>query len=95
MRTEDRRNSIEAAIFWLSEDYRFRRAMRAHYADANDQCAQRCGKWPCLTFTMANSARNLHEDRIRAAERLADYPTQPMRAVTDSGRHHAPREATA
>lgn len=90
MRTEARRDGIESAIWWLAEDYRFRRAMRAHHADATDQCMQRCGRWPCLTFTMANSARTLHEERIRAAERLAEYPTQPMPAVQCSpGGHHA------
>jgi hypothetical protein len=91
VRTEARRDDMAACIHWLAEEpARYRRAMRRHRPGSGDQCLDRCGRWPCLTFEMAIAARNVHETQVLAAERLSDYPTQPMPAVQRSpGGHHA------
>jgi hypothetical protein len=87
---------MDAAIFWLADDDRFRRAMRTHRHDDDGQCIARCGRFPCLMFHLANAARALHEARVRAADRLTESPTMPMRAVPLSvpgipaGRHRQP-----
>lgn len=91
MNTEARRDDMAACIHFLADEPgRIRRALRRHRPDAGDQCLDRCGRFPCLTFEMVIAARRLHEERIRLADRLGDYPTQPMPAVQDSpGGHHA------
>jgi hypothetical protein len=89
---EARRDGMSACVHFLAEDpTRYKRAMRRHRPGSDDLCLDRCGRWPCATFEMALAARNLHEARVHAAEQLSEYPTQPMPAVTDSGRHRTPR----
>jgi hypothetical protein len=83
---------MSASIHFLADDpTRYKRAMRRHRPGGDDLCLDRCGRWPCLVFQLAVAARNLHESRIHAAERLCEYPTQPMPAVTDSGRPRTSR----
>lgn len=55
--------------------------MLRHRPDSGDHCLDRCGRFPCLTFEMAVAARRLYEARVVEADRLSDYPTQPMPAV--------------
>jgi hypothetical protein len=94
--SEARRDDMSACIFFLADDpARYRRAMRRHRPGGDDRCLERCGRWPCLVFELAVAARNLHEGRVHAAERLSDYPTQPLPAVTDSGWHRTPRRVIA
>lgn len=90
MRSEARRDDMAAAIHFLADDpSRYRRAMRRHRPGRDDHCLDRCGRWPCVLFELAMAARNLHEERIRLADRIGEYPTQPMPAVTDA-RHRQP-----
>jgi hypothetical protein len=88
MSTEARRDDMAAAIHFLAADpTRYRRAMRRHRPGLDDRCLDRCGRWPCTLFELALAARNVHEARVIAADRLSEYPTQPMPAVP--GGHHA------
>lgn len=90
VRTEARRDDMSAAIHFLADEpTRYKRAIRTHRPGAGDQCLDRCGRFPCLTFELAIAARNLHEERIRLADLIGEYPTQPMPAVPCSpGGHH-------
>lgn len=87
VRSAARTDDMSACIRFLADEpARYKRAMRTHRPDTGDQCLDRCGRWPCLTFELAMAARNLHEARVMEAERLADYPTQPIPAVNDASR---------
>lgn len=83
--------------FFLWDPWAMFRALRTHKSGVHDRCVQRCGPFPCLSYSTASFAEEMHRARMKhvvAPVSEADAPfraaihansietTTPMRAVS-------------
>lgn len=67
--------------FFLADPWAMFRALRTHARSPHDRCVQRCGPWPCLSYSTASFAEEMYRARMKHVVAPVSETDAPFRAA--------------